>query len=406
MNLKRAVVIPTYWSRKGGEWRDGDLVFDHPTPLDEKGTLQRCLESLNKLEGSFDLVLIAVSTHPDVQESLEIKLNDLLNSLDLHYRVIPIFPSTIREIHKRLGDETVKEVLNLNGYSQVRNGCILIPLILGFDTFILLDDDEVVLDKDFLSLATEYLGELFTDREIIAKAGIYIQPHGSPFFKDKETTWRFFLNGKKAMNEAFKIIELGNRIVDTPFAFGGNMVISKKVIEEGISFDPYIPRGEDIDFLVNVKVEGYAFVLDTALRILHLPTKSRNPDWIKLRQDASRLLYMRCKMNLLKSLNVKCGITPKDLEPYPGSFLNWTLRPRIFLTSILLAIDYALRLKFDDSREALSNIKLLFKNYSILVSKYLLFKEKWKETTLKLINSPDLVDILLKNIVDAEPRRQ
>ena len=61
--MGRVVVIPTYWTREKGEWREGDLIFDHPTPLDEDGTLQRCLMSLNTLEGSFDLVLIVVPTH-------------------------------------------------------------------------------------------------------------------------------------------------------------------------------------------------------------------------------------------------------------------------------------------------------------------------------------------------------
>ncbi len=394
--MRRAIVIPTYWSRVKGEYREGDLVFDHPTPLDEEGTLQRCLDSLNRLKGTFDLILIAVPTNYDIRKDLEIKLMAMISRLNLRYRVIAIFPSTMDGINERLEEDGQNWIFSLRGYSQVRNACILIPSILGYEIFILLDDDEVVRDEDFLDRAAENLGAMFQGRKIVSKAGVYLQHDGSPYFKDKEAWWRYFLNGKKAMNEAFKLTELGERFVDTPFAFGGNMSISREVIEKGIPFDPNVPRGEDIDFLVNIKTEGLAFVLDTTLRILHLPPKSYNPSWIKLRQDASRFLYMRSKLLKLKRLNVKRKIEPGDLKPYPGPFLDWTLKSRIFLTGILLAIDYAFKLKFGDSREALATIKLIFKNYGKLVSEYFRFKENWEKVAPKLINRPDLSKIILK----------
>ena len=375
------------------------MVFDHPTPLDEKGTLARCLESLKSLKGEFDLILIAVPTHPELQEALETRIIELLNGLDLSYRIIPVFPSTIRKIQSVVGSNETEEILNLNGYSQVRNACILIPAILGYDAFILLDDDEVVLDEDFLDKAVAHLRETFQGEKIAAKAGVYIQPHGTPFFKGREAWWRFFFNSRKAMNETFRIIESGERIVDAPFAFGGNMVLSSDLIEQGICFDPNIARGEDIDFLVNVKCEGYSFVLDTALKILHLPPKSHNPDWLKIRQDASRFLYMKCKLEELKHLSLKCPVSPDDLRPYPGAFLDWTLKVRISLTNLLLSLNYLSRLKIRDAIEALSSIQLIFKNHHGVVFSYFLFKERWKQITKRLAECKELKSILLeKNI--------
>jgi hypothetical protein len=207
------------------------------------------------------------------------------------------------------------------------------------------------------------------------------------------------------MNKAFELAETGKRFIDTPFAFGGNMVISKQAVEEGIPFDPCISRGEDIDFLVNVKSEGYAFILDTELKILHLPPRSHNPDWLKLRQDTSRLLYMKCKISRLKNQKGKRMITSNDLNPYPGPFLNWSLTLRIFLTSILLCIDYVLKFKFNESKEALRNIRLLFKNYDEQVSKYFLFKEKFRKTVQKLISCSDLMKILFEKTVKAQTKR-
>ncbi len=395
---QEVIVIPTYWSREKGEYRAGDLVFDHPIPIDEEGTLSRCLKSLNKLKGDFILMLIVVPTHPDIQKDLEKKIIIMINRLNLKYQIIPVFQSTIEAIYEKVGGELVKEVLNFNGYSQVRNACMLLPSILNFKSFILLDDDEIVLDEDFLEIAVEGLENIFKGNVIMAKAGIYLQSHGSPFFKGKEKWWRALLDGKKAMNQAFKLTEQNERYVDTPFAFGGNMSISAKVLEKGISFDPYISRGEDIDFLVNVKSENYAFVLDNKLRILHLPPKTLNPDWLKLRQDIHRFLYMRCKLKNGQNLNVKRIITSKDLFPYPGLFLDWTLNARIFFTSIFLGIYYASMLKFKDSKEALSNIILIFRDYKKLVLKYARFRNSFKEFVPKLVERSDLTDIICEKV--------
>ena len=51
------------------------------------------------------------------------------------------------------------------------------------------------------------------------------------------------------MNEAFdKIIGTEPRLKETPFAFGGNMVIHQNLFT-AVPFDPKISRGEDMDFL-------------------------------------------------------------------------------------------------------------------------------------------------------------
>ncbi len=41
------MVIPTYWGQDNTGEADEEIVFDHPTMLDETGTLGRLLESLS-----------------------------------------------------------------------------------------------------------------------------------------------------------------------------------------------------------------------------------------------------------------------------------------------------------------------------------------------------------------------
>ena len=49
--MKATMVIPSYWGRKSSVgWQEGDAIYDHPTPLDDEGTLQRALQSTAVLE--------------------------------------------------------------------------------------------------------------------------------------------------------------------------------------------------------------------------------------------------------------------------------------------------------------------------------------------------------------------
>jgi hypothetical protein len=78
--MKVTMVIPSYWGRKKDEgWRKTDTVYDHPTPLDEDGTLGRLLKSLSILENKdFTLVILGVSTAKDIQQDVESKISSIL----------------------------------------------------------------------------------------------------------------------------------------------------------------------------------------------------------------------------------------------------------------------------------------------------------------------------------------
>ncbi len=56
--MRKTMVIPTYWSRRSGEpWQEGDAIYDHPTPVDQEGTLERTLVSMKRFrEKDFKLV--------------------------------------------------------------------------------------------------------------------------------------------------------------------------------------------------------------------------------------------------------------------------------------------------------------------------------------------------------------
>ena len=69
--MRKTMVIPTYWCRRTGEaWREGDAVYDHPTPVDQEGTLERTLVSMKQFrEKDFKLVILVCPTTEDVEEA-------------------------------------------------------------------------------------------------------------------------------------------------------------------------------------------------------------------------------------------------------------------------------------------------------------------------------------------------
>ena len=70
--MRTYMIIPTYWSGPGGAWEEGDAVYDHATPINQKGTLLRTLISLNILDDKdFTLIIIGAVTNSNY---LSIKL--------------------------------------------------------------------------------------------------------------------------------------------------------------------------------------------------------------------------------------------------------------------------------------------------------------------------------------------
>ena len=83
--MKTTMVIPSYWARpRDIGWQTGDAVYDHPTPLDEAGTLRRAIDSLEILDDQdFSLVIIAVPTSDDIITQVDDKVQSIVNDAAL-----------------------------------------------------------------------------------------------------------------------------------------------------------------------------------------------------------------------------------------------------------------------------------------------------------------------------------
>lgn len=363
--MQVTMTIPSYWTRESKlGWREGDAVYDHPTPLDRDGTLLRALESIALLrDKDFQLVVLAVPTAEDIETQVEKKVADIIKSVSVKIRVgVSLFGSShLKQIHKLLLDDGKREyvdLLQLRGYSNVRNLCMFIPHILGSDSAVLIDDDEVFEDPDFLSKAKEFVGKKIDGNKIHAVAGYYLQPDGDYHLKKAFQPWMRYWDQYERMNEAFdKIIGAPPRLKKTPFVFGGNMVIHRGLFTQ-VPFDPKVPRGEDVDFLINAKMFGFPFFLDNQLSILHLPPPKTHPVWRRLREDIYRFVYERTKIESQREMEGMTKIHPEEFDPYPGCFLKRDLEEKVEKSCRLLSEQYLKEGDEKGSEEALKNIEL------------------------------------------------
>jgi hypothetical protein len=364
--MKTTMVIPSYWGRKKVEgWRSGDSVYDHPTPLDDEGTLRRALESLSVLENkSFDLVILGVATAEDIREEVEERLENIIRETN---PVVPthLFSYTrLKHIHTHLAQndrEDLIPLLQLDGYANVRNLCVFIPHLMGSEVSVLIDDDEIFEDPQFMDKAKEHIGRNLGDERVLAVAGFYINPDQDYFLHKEFLHWMTYWDKFDCMNRAFaEFIAKEPRLKVTPFAFGGNLVIHRDLFTL-IPFDPSIPRGEDIDFLINARMFGFKTYLDNTLSIKHVAPPKTYPVWRRMREDILRFVFEKNKLDAQEDVKDMVRVSAENLDPYPGEFLKEDLEQRVYRSNQMLAMDYLSQGENKAVSECLENISLAHK---------------------------------------------
>jgi hypothetical protein len=361
--MKATMVIPSYWGRKKAEGRKGsDTIYDHPTPLDEQGTLGRLLDSLSIINNKdFQLVILGVATAPDIQEEAENKIASIIkdHAVDLETHLFSY--SQLSKLHHYLSQKKKGEMtslLRLDGYSNIRNLCTFVPHLLGSEIAVLIDDDEIFEDPEFMDKALEFVGQEKHGERILAVAGYYINPDDDFLLNREILPWMTYWNKIDCMNRAFnQIIAEEPRLKVTPFAFGGNLVLHKDLFTR-IPFDPSVPRGEDIDFLINARMFGFKTYLDNQLSIKHIAPPKTSPKWEQVREDIYRFVFEKKKLEGQEGYPGLHPLHASELDPYPGEFLKDDLEEKIFRSNQMLALDYMAKGDTQGALECMKNIYL------------------------------------------------
>jgi len=385
--MKKAIIIPIY------------LKLNQPEELPHLEGLKlakRAIKSLNVLEDQdFTLVLpVTLDLNGESGEKLLGEANRLLREELRQFcngRRTLIFSSYyLRSLREYLAQKDFIKfhfLIDLKGFSKIRNTGLLIAQGLSIDAAIFLDNDEVVEDPQYLKVACEYLSQQRNGKVVLGKGGFYINPDGTILLPPQQLWWRCLWNKTKWMNKVWEeILSSKDRLVFSPMILGGNLVLHRHLFHS-VPFDPYIPRGEDTDYLINATQLGFYILFDKQLRIKHLhPERTKAYFHEELKGDVERFLYERQKVR---------GKVPINLDPYPGYFLKWTLYPRAILTSLFLALDYLWKKEWKRIKECLSNMGLLFQERNEGWLKYLQFRGDWEKAMEKI--EKEGMDSILEN---------
>ena len=334
--MNPVVIIPTFiYPRRHRGGSDVVTAYDHPTAPNQPGELGRCLESLAKVEG-LGLVVILVSADMSIEAQAAEKVQAVANAHpDITTLVIGAPElALIEQRMAQLNIERLNKEIGLAGYGAIRNLGLVIANVLGFDAAVFLDDDEVVDDPQFLQKAMYGLGKLTRQGvPIVAKTGYYLNDEGSYLSKWEDKWYNRFWQQGRAFNEWISKAMRGPRLSRSNHVCGGCLAIHKEAFRR-LAFDPWIARGEDLDYMLNLRMYGSDIWFDNQWVLRHLPPASPS-EGLRFRQDIFRWLYEYRKLEYSRALIDLQQVKPASLEPYPGPFLEPGLRSRIRLTAWL-----------------------------------------------------------------------
>ena len=332
--MNPVVVIPTFiYPRRHRGGADVVSTYDHPTAPNQEGELGRCLESLAKVEG-LGLVVILVSA--DV--SLEVQAAEKVQAIANRHpdvTTLVIGAAELALIEQRMAQQNIERLskeIGLQGYGAIRNLGLLVANVLGFDAVVFLDDDEVVDDPKFLEKAMYGLGKLTRQGvPIVAKTGYYLNDQDSYLSKWEDKWYNRFWQQGRAFNEWITKAMRGPRLSRSNHVCGGCLAVRKEAFRR-LAFDPWITRGEDLDYMLDLRMYGSDIWFDNQWVLRHLPPRTAS-EGTRFRQDIFRWLYEYRKLEYSRALIDLQQVKPASLEPYPGPFLEPGLLRRIRLTA-------------------------------------------------------------------------
>lgn len=337
--MNPAVIIPTFHTsplrKRGGNYTS---LYDHPTPVNERGTLDRCLESL---QGVKDLgqVIVLVAVEGGVEREAARKVQAIANRYpSMHTLVIAQEEATlVQQRLSQLGFGDVSDAIGLSGYSAVRNLGLVVAHVLGFDSVVFIDDDEVIEDQDFLRKAMYGLGKLTKKGiPILAKSGFYFNSEGTYYSKSQNRWYNHYWQQGRAFNNWITKAMAGPRLSRSNHVCGGCLALHRETYRR-LSFDPWIMRGEDLDYLLDLRMYGSDIWFDNQWSLTHLPPKERH-EGHRFYRDIFRWLYEYYKIEFSRAQIDLLQIKPSSLMPYPGPFLEPGITKRIKRTAFLRSL--------------------------------------------------------------------
>jgi hypothetical protein len=395
--LNTLVVIPSYWTKvapiesQAVNQRSFDQQFGHAG-----SGLEKALTSLRILkERDFQVLVVTGTDSPESQEQINQMVAGIIKTVTgkTGIRVL-LFPNTIvatmQGIFRGFCDQDALDFLSVDGYANIRNTGLIVAQILGAKELVFVDDDAYVDDPLFLHKALEHLGKTVDGKIAGGVGGYYVDPQKAYRRSIKSEPWRAFWDLERLLNEAVcHLVETQPRIKLTPLVLGGCLALTRPLFTT-IPFDVRIPRGEDIDYVINARMFRFPIFFDNQLYVVHDPATKPSPLWKRLRQDIYRFAHERAKLRqqtLVEDMNY---VSAEELMPYPGSFLGDDLEDKVERACTMLAQQAH---EEESAREFLNNIRLMrtdaIPQYNVF-NYYLDLQKKWEKMCRTISTTKEL----------------
>ena len=334
--LNPVIVIPTYWSaadRAPGVGERG--AYDYTTPIDKPvPELQTCLESLERVRGVLRVVVLVVA-EPEIARRARGRVDAICRA---HPALNPLVvgeaeAACVRKAVGRTADHVPSETVALRGYGAIRNMGLAVSAAFGHDVVVFLDDDVVVTDEDFLIDGVYGLGALTRqDLLIAAKSGYFVDEAGSPYARPSDEWSERYWTKAADFNKVMERAQSATRITRSNHMFGGCCALHAAAYTK-VPFDPYLTRGEDLDYVLDLRARGFDVWFDNAWSVsMRKPTEMLSKPALFM-QDTYRWLYEYRKLEAMNSRRDLRTITQESLMPYPAPWLFPEVRDRVRKTA-------------------------------------------------------------------------
>ena len=147
---------------------------------------------------------------------------------------------------------------------------------------------------------------------------------------------RHFWQQGRAFNNWITKAMAGPRLSRSNHVCGGCLALHRETYRR-LSFDPWIMRGEDMDYLLSLRMYGSDIWFDNQWSLTHLPPKDRN-EGHRFYRDIFRWIYEYYKIEFSRAQIDLLQIKPSSLMPYPGPFLEPGITKRIKRTAFLRSL--------------------------------------------------------------------
>ena len=382
--MNPAVIVPTYFTaptRKRGVPSD---LYDHPTPLNMTGTLARCLDSLSHVRGLGQVILlVAAEGGNDVADQAAAQVQEIAAKFP-HMHTLVVGRAEAQIVQQRLeqlgfGDQS--HAIGLEGCSSIRNLGLVLAQVLGFDAVVFVDDDEVIDDEAFLEKAMYGLGKLTKKGiPILAKSGFYFNDEGTYLSKSQKRWYNHFWQQGRAFNNWITKAMTGPRLSRSNHVCGGCLALHRETYRR-LSFDPWIKRGEDMDYLLDLRMYGSDIWFDNQWSLTHLPPRDKG-EGHRFFRDIYRWVYEYYKIEFSRAQIDLLQVKPSSLMPYPGPFLEPGITKRIKRTAFLRSLVRPDKRKYREGAKVAANQATEYAQEHCM--KYFEFQYTWGEVMSRM----------------------